>query len=286
MKKTIITLSIFLSVLTGFAQQTIELKNWKFATGDSITVRARPSYNDSWWQSIEVGKSWESQGITGYDPLCSGIIGSEADWKAHGNKGYDGIAWYRARFYLPSDMKNQALFKDSICIYLGKIDDIDRTFLNGNILGENGKVVAANSGFIWDPMYGPKAPNVVRNYTLSANDPRLKWDRENVLAVRVVDVGGEGGMLSADLNVSMKGLANYLIIDKGTDEPQSLPGGLLSHTIVLKNQSPLAEISGILQINVENSDTKQDVFSQSFNLKLKHGKPLLLFSLKAICRNG
>ena len=154
-------------------------------------------------------------------------------------------------------MKNQALFKDSICIYLGKIDDIDRTFLNGNILGENGKVVAANSGFIWDPMYGPKAPNVVRNYTLSANDPRLKWDRENVLAVRVVDVGGEGGMLSADLNVSMKGLANYLIIDKGTDEPQSLPGGLLSHTIVLKNQSPLAEISGILQINVENSDTKQ-----------------------------
>jgi alpha-galactosidase len=61
MKKNLFTALTFLSVFTCFAQQTIELNNWKFKTGDNLEW-ASPNYNDSEWNPIQAGNEWQSQG--------------------------------------------------------------------------------------------------------------------------------------------------------------------------------------------------------------------------------
>jgi len=66
MKRTFITLSFFLSVLCGIAQQTIELKDWKFATSDN-TEWGHSRFDDLSWKAIAVGKNWKQQGYPDYD---------------------------------------------------------------------------------------------------------------------------------------------------------------------------------------------------------------------------
>lgn len=51
MKKILITLSVFLSVFPCFAQQTIELNNWKFHPGDNLEW-TKPGFYDSQWETI------------------------------------------------------------------------------------------------------------------------------------------------------------------------------------------------------------------------------------------
>jgi hypothetical protein len=85
MKELLITLSIFLSVLTGFAQQTINLTNWKFKTGDNPEW-AKPGFDDTAWKPIKAGVDWWSQGY----------------------KWYSGYALYRIKFNLLSGMKKDA----------------------------------------------------------------------------------------------------------------------------------------------------------------------------------
>jgi hypothetical protein len=49
MKKLFLSLSVIVSVLTSFAQPTIELNTWKFKTGDNPEW-AKPDFNDSAWK--------------------------------------------------------------------------------------------------------------------------------------------------------------------------------------------------------------------------------------------
>src|SRR5579862_6286649 len=99
---------------SGFSQVDIT-KGWKFKTGDSA-VWSSPAFDDASWSPIEVGKSWESQG---YD-------------------NYDGFAWYRLHVIIPSSIKEKSFLKEKLRFDLGKIDDGDEFFLNGNLIGRNG----------------------------------------------------------------------------------------------------------------------------------------------------
>ena len=169
---------------------------WKFMPGDN-PLYASSGFDDSHWKPIQVDKIWEQQG---YDPL-------------------DGYAWYRLRLVIPSRLRSQAYLKDSVRIFLGKINNFDQVFLNGSVFGMNGQTVPSTSPL--DTSF-TKADvgmwNVPRRYVLSADDPRIRWDQENVIAVRVFDQGGQGGMWSADQAIAMVALREYLITDVG-DKP-------------------------------------------------------------------
>ena len=156
--------------------QAIQLKNgWKFLASDNLDF-AKSDFNDSKWESIATNKNWEHQG---YNNL-------------------DGYAWYRIKIFLPSSLLENSDLKDSIKIYLGKIDDYDQSFLNGKIFGVNGRNADANSTLDDSFMKEIEIPwNKERNYTLAIDDPRIMWDKENVIAVRVYDQGGGGGMFMA-----------------------------------------------------------------------------------------
>ena len=80
---------------------------WKFQTGDNKSWKS-PEFNDEEWNTINVPSVWENQG---YDD-------------------YDGYAWYRLKFRLPQNFTTGELY-----LSLGKIDDIDDVYLNGEHIG-------------------------------------------------------------------------------------------------------------------------------------------------------
>lgn len=85
--------------------------------------------------------------------------------------GFDGAVWFRKEFEFPSD-----LYPESFKVFLGKIDDMDAVYFNGVKIGG-----LEEMGF-----YATE-----REYNLPENAMR---DGKNVLAVRVLDTGGGGGM--------------------------------------------------------------------------------------------
>jgi hypothetical protein len=68
-------------------------------------------------------------------------------------------------------------------LVLGKIDDIDQTYFNGEDIGESGE---------FPPNYEASAFNEVRRYPVEAD--LIRYSQDNVIAVRVYDQGGRGGM--------------------------------------------------------------------------------------------
>jgi len=242
MKKYLITLSIFFFVLTGFAQQTIELNNWKFKPSDNLEW-ARPEFDDKNWKHIKVGYSWE---VAGY-------------------KGYNDYGWYRIRFFLPSGLK-QKCFSDSLSVVLGKIMSRDETFLNGELIGWNAKTIENNQmkggtnlsqqGFFWAE---------TRNYVISVDDPRLKWDKENVLSVRV---HGESGMFTLPVHIKAKEFSDYLNIDIESHDWEKKVDGTLSKAISLKCLSPLTRLKGNMNVEILDANTGDKIVAKDFPVDL------------------
>lgn len=90
-------------------------------------------------------------------------------WETAGYAGMDGIGWYRAEFTL-----TPAQARQGGSVGVGRIDDSDRTFVNG--------VQVGSTSMAW---------NTPRVYPVAAN----QWSAgRNVVAVRVEDFGGGGGI--------------------------------------------------------------------------------------------
>jgi hypothetical protein len=132
---------------------------WKFQTGDDMR-RKESDYNDSNWGEIIVPAKWEDQGY----------------------RDYDGYAWYRKSF-TPQFSGNEKLV-----LLMGKIDDIDQVYINGVLVGSTGKL----------PKWGDSGDGAEGAYDASRGyyipDGVIKNNQKNVIAVRVLDTGGDGGI--------------------------------------------------------------------------------------------
>jgi len=129
---------------------------WRLRTGDDPRYATR-EFDEDAWETVAVPKPWEEAG----------------------HPDYDGYAWYRTRFSLPPAPRGR-----SVSLELGKIDDADETFLNGVKLGQTGA---------FPPNYRSEW-QAYRRYRVPVD--ALNWGGENVLAVRVYDGGGAGGIWS------------------------------------------------------------------------------------------
>jgi sialate O-acetylesterase len=130
---------------------------WKIELGDN-PAWAAADFDDRTWAKIDVPSAWEDQGFP----------------------GYDGYAWYRVKFEVPSEWKEETLF-----LRLGHIDDVDEVYVNGRFVGFQGS---------FPPGY-VTAYDVPREYYLPWQ--YLKPGRDNVLAVRVYDNELTGGIVHA-----------------------------------------------------------------------------------------
>lgn len=150
------------AVFAGEWDKQLDLRGyWKFSIGDN-TQWAVPEFNDSDWEEIKVPRAWEDEGFY----------------------GYNGYAWYRKNFAAPLELKGKSVY-----LFLGYIDDVDEVYFNGKLIGSTGS---------FPPNY-QTAYNALRKYPI----PRelLRYDRENVISVRVYDAQLSGGILSGDIAI-------------------------------------------------------------------------------------
>ena len=142
--------------------------------------------------------SGDDKGMVDGNPIWASSILDDSEWTTHnlpglwegqGLDGFDGMVWYRKAITL----SKQDLLKD-IKVGVGRIDDSDVTFVNGNKVG--GLEQQYNTARVYD-----------------VNSLYLK-EGENVIAVRVEDTGGGGGI---------HGEAGELFIQIG-NEKRSLTG--------------------------------------------------------------
>ncbi len=131
---------------------------WKFKTGDQTYYKA-VEYNDSNWEHLVVPLAWEAQGY----------------------KDYNGIAWYRKTLTIPDNLQ-----KERLVILLGKIDDVDEVYVNGELIGQTGEI---NDDYRFTYT---NAWNVMRGYVIP---PKLyKSSPDLTIAVRVKDLTQTGGI--------------------------------------------------------------------------------------------
>ncbi|MFI5185034.1 MAG: hypothetical protein ACHQNV_11580, partial [Vicinamibacteria bacterium] len=131
---------------------------WKFSTIDDPAF-ANPGYDDRDWKDLSADKTWMDQGVV-----------------------HEGFAWYRTKVILSSAEKARALKTGSVLLHLGKVDDADQTYFNGTLVGETGTL---------PPEY-ESAWGTPRNYFIDAS--LVRWDAENVIAVRVYTGDPNGGL--------------------------------------------------------------------------------------------
>jgi hypothetical protein len=139
---------------------------WSFKKGDSEKW-ADPSLDDRSWNKIFAPAYWETQGYS----------------------EYNGMGWYRLHFNVPGELNGK-----SLVLLLGKIDDLDETYINGTEIGRTGRIRSDPSRSSLDGEY-----REFRAYTIPSG--LLKSGQDNVLAVRVYDGTGGGGIYEGPIGI-------------------------------------------------------------------------------------
>lgn len=148
---------------TDFSGQAVPFAIDPQSKGEALGWH-KPEFNDSSWRKIKIGAYWETQGIIMKNPHYNPRFAAP----------YDGDAFYRIHFTLPPEWKGRQLYVEA-----GPIDDLDRTWFNGVLIGETTEAV-------------PKYWELVRRYPVPAS--AIRWDGENVVAIRVRDLRYNGGI--------------------------------------------------------------------------------------------
>lgn len=171
---------------------------WRFRT-DPADVGEKegwqlPGLDDAGWRMLRVPGYWEEQGVTDPRPGQPPKPKDGMPWT-----DYDGAAWYRLRLRVPAAWKGQDLV-----LMLGSVDDEDRTFFNGKLVGATGPGIAR-----------PVA--VQRRYVIPA--ALVRFGGENVLAVRVWDGGGPGGIAGPVVTLVPRKAVNQMLKLFGDNRP-------------------------------------------------------------------
>ncbi len=131
-------------------------KGMPLLSGEAPEGWTAPGFEDSQWREVRVGASWENQ----FEDL----------------RGFDGVFLYRVKVSVPPELAD-----GEATLVLGAVDDEDRTYVNGSMVGSITR--QTNPADYWE------AP---RRYGLPAGTLKAG---ENVIAVEVADVRQAGGIM-------------------------------------------------------------------------------------------
>lgn len=108
-------------------------------------------------------------------------------WDNQGYRKYDGFAWYKKTFECPIDVESGLLL-------MGKIDDYDQVFLNGQLIGMTGWVdpytMRKRDGWAWQQ---------TRVYVVPPG--LLNPGGQNEIQVRVYDFTEKGGIYEGPIGI-------------------------------------------------------------------------------------
>lgn len=153
-------------------------KNLQSIFAEEKVTRVKVQNNLSQWPNAEIGElamdmsavakeDWSAENVKEDDWINLQV---PLLWEQSGFEGMDGVAWYRKAFYLTVDD-----IQEDLVLHLARIDDNDVTWVNGAKIGST-------------DLY-----SLERHYQVSKK--HLKVGR-NVIAIRVDDTGGGGGIYS------------------------------------------------------------------------------------------
>ncbi len=141
------------------------------------------------------------QGIWSFTPIKWGDkITEKTDWKKimvpgawdnQGYKYYDGFAWYKRTFSVPDKLTDAPLV-----LILGKIDDFDKVYLNGKLIGITNDHKRYGNSTSYEKS---------RVYPIPGN--LLKPGEINTIEVLVEDIGNFGGIYEGIIGITTR--SNY-----------------------------------------------------------------------------
>jgi sialate O-acetylesterase len=147
---------------------------------------------DVWYRKNDPGSVVSTWADPSLDTSAWKTMALPTAWEAAGVpelSAFDGVLWYRKTVDLPAEAAGKAAD-----LHLGPIDDNDTTYVNGVEVGRT-------EGYL-----------TPRNYTIPAGTLKAG---ANVIAVRVLDTGGAGGI---------DGKADDMHLDVSGGTPLSLAG--------------------------------------------------------------
>lgn len=160
-----------LQQLPDFKEPLASLK--KFASDPERERREIRAKQEDWYiktdPGSQPGSAWSAAGLATEDWRRMTL---PSLWEDAGYPDFDGVVWFRRVFELPENWDGS-----HVELHLGAVDDNETTWINGVEVG-------ATAG--WD---------VPRVYRIPAN---VLKSGTNVIAVRVLDTGGGGGLYGGD----------------------------------------------------------------------------------------
>ncbi len=197
------------------ADDKIPLPQARFATGDNSAWKD-PDLDDRAWNQINTHDYYENQGYP----------------------GYDGYSWYRIHVLIPSSFKTTSHWPQRLRVFLSAIDDADETFFNGVRIGKTGRMPEDPGGY--DSQYQAQ-----RDYHLDLHGDVVRWDRDNVIAIRVYDGGGGGGFYKGTPYLKMAEKIEGVRLDTAQATHRFLGTKRLRSTLTVVNSYPVAQVGSI-----------------------------------------
>jgi sialate O-acetylesterase len=178
-----------------------------FARDPAAGALAYQQQVDAWFAKYDAGTqgSWQKPELPEAEWLTMTLPGH---WEKAGLPNFDGVVWFRKAIELPANWKDSPAQLD-----LGPIDDNDTTWINGTQIGHT------------------EGWNITRRYAIPAG---VLQAGRNVITVRVVDTGDNGGIwgngermqlssvTSEKAEVALEGAWNYrggVVFKEGLPRP-------------------------------------------------------------------
>ena len=207
---------------------TVPLPEAKFSTGDDPAWKD-PAFDDRGWKTLSTHTNYEQQGYP----------------------NYNGWSWYRLHVFLPSSLKAGAKWSGRLRVFLSAIDDVDETYFNGVKIGQSGRFPDDTQGY--DTKWQAE-----RDYHVDADSGLIRWDADNVIAVRVYDGSGGGGFHEYQPFLSLAEKVDGIRLERGRTTYRYLADGRVESTLSVGNVFPVA-IEGTLAFTVRDAATDREL---------------------------
>lgn len=218
--------------------QNLSVSKALFKQGDDMNW-VKPEMDDASWTEIDITKLWDKQGFP------------------RNNRAY---AWYRIHLNIPKSLLKGADQQNVLIFEMPKADDVDECYLNGKLIGSTGRMPTHPAGYFC-------GVDIVRNYLVDTKTGGIRWDAENVIAVRVYNRGGSGGLFWRPLTLrcpnASEGLSMRLVEENNGQ----------SHCDVEISSAYASSTSGTFTATLTDRETGAKISSLTKRLSIRRGKP-------------
>ena len=249
----IVAVLIFQSCLTSYQPEIIILDDWHYRTADRGDF-AKKQIDLQGWNSVKAG-AYLSQ----FD-----------------EPAVDGYVWFRTKVRITDDLKLYSYLNDSLLFDFKQINGPDEFYLNGRLVGRNGRMIKNDRGM--NDLSAFKDISGKRQYTLSAEDSLIHWNETNTLALRIYADDQARLLAAPNPSVSMKDFKDYVSIDQHFTDFHFITRDSLQKDIRIRNHSNHYTFSGSLELSVMPASGDESVYQESREMTLKPGEKTKLTS--------